>query len=688
MRYFLALLVLMICAVPAFADHAFYVSPTGNDAWSGTLPDPAADGSDGPWQTLGGARDNLRALRTSGAMERRVLLNLRAGEYVLTEPLQLGVADSGKPGAPVVWRSAPGEQAVLSGGVVVSNWDVTEGVWVADISAHADAETGAPSALWINGERRTPARTPNEGYFLADGKADPALRVDMTAGRSYDNHAFAYTEGFEQWPDIDEALVSVYHAWEVSYHRIADLNTDQKTVQFVNDAHWPFGQWGREQRYYIENVRAALDQPGEWYVNRAEGKLYYLPMPGETPENTTAIIPAAMQLLLVDGDPDTGTYAEFLQFERLAFRFTDWPIGAKGHSDAQAAHSVPAAVQWKFTRYSAMTDCEIAHTGGYAFWLDAGCQQNRIQRNNWHDLGAGGVRVGGNTKPVGTMSAADVVASRNTIDNNWIHDGGKIYQAGVGVWIGHANYITLSHNEIADFYYSGVSNGWVWGYGDNPTHHNIIEFNHIHHLGKRVLSDMGGVYNLGIQPGTIVRNNSIHDVYSFQYGGWGLYTDEGSTEILLENNIVYNTTNGGFHQHYGENNRVRNNIFAFSDNEQIAFTRVEEHRSLVFERNIVVGRNGRITPENWNKADIWSDYNVYWDVEGNDMQFGKQTLGQCMAQGRELNSVVADPMFTDLAAEDFSLQPDSPALALGFEPIDESRIGLYGDPAWVNAPKE
>jgi parallel beta-helix repeat protein len=673
-------LALLCAALPAAADHEYFIAPGGNDA---------ADGSAAaPWGTLEGARDNLRALRASGALERRVLVNLRGGAYSLAGgPLRLTHEDSGKPGAPVVWRSAPGEQAVLTGGVPITQWDVQDGVWVAEVSAIADPETGAPGALWINGERRTVARTPNEGYFKTAGKADPALRVDLTASRSYDNHAFAYTEGLERWPDMAEALVSVFHAWEVSYHRIAELNTDLKNVQFVNDAYWPFGQWGTGQRFHVENVRAALDLPGEYYVNRAEGKLYYLPLPGETPGNTAAIIPSARQLLLVEGDPESGAFAEHLHFERLALHHTDWPIGAKGHSDPQAAHSVHAAVQWKFARHCALQEVEIAHTGGYALWLDAGCQQNRVQRNHWYDLGAGGVRVGGNTQPVGTLSAEDVVATRNLIDNNWMHDGGRIYHAGVGVWIGHANYITLSHNEISDFYYTGVSNGWVWGYGDNPAHHNIIEYNHIHHIGKGVLSDMGGVYNLGIQPGTIIRNNRIHDIYSYQYGGWGLYTDEGSTEMLLENNVVFNTTNGGFHQHYGRNNRIRNNIFAFSENEQIAFTRVEEHRSLVFERNIVVGRNGRYTPENWNKADIWTDYNLYWDTEGNELAFGERSLGECVAAGRELNSLIADPLFVDPAAGDYTLRPDSPAWALGFEPIDESRIGLYGDAAWVAAPR-
>jgi parallel beta-helix repeat protein len=416
--------------------------------------------------------------------------------------------------------------------------------------------------------------------------------------------------------------------------------------------------------------------------------LYYLPLPGETPENTLAIIPSAKQFVTINGNPEAGAFAEFIQFENLLFHHTDWPIGAKGHSDPQAANSVRAAIELKFVRHCAITHCEVAHTGGYALWLDAGCQQNRITRNHLHELGAGGVRVGGSTEPVGTMSQDQVVASRNLIDNNWLHDGGKIYHAAVGVWIGHGNYITVANNEISDFYYTGVSNGWVWGYGDNPTHHNIIEYNHIHHIGKGLLSDMGGIYNLGIQPGSVLRNNHIHDVRSFQYGGWGLYTDEGSSEILLENNVVYNTTSGGFHQHYGKNNRIRNNIFAFADSEALIASRIEEHRSFVFERNIVITRNGKVTSPNWPKADLWSDNNLFWDVANTPLDFSGTTLGAVMATGRELNSINTDPKCANAEAFDFTLAPNSPAITqLGFIPIDLTRVGLQGEAEWINAPK-
>ena len=167
-------------------------------------------------------------------------------------------------------------------------------------------------------------------------------------------------------------------------------------------------------------------------------------------------------------------------------------------------------------------------------------------------------------------------------------------------------------------------------------------------------------------PGTVLRNNLIHDITSFTYGGWGIYPDEGSSHMLIENNVVYRCASSGFHQHYGKENTVRNNIFAFNRDYQLMRTRAEPHLSFTMERNIVIFDQGRLLGSNWTGDQFRMDYNLYWDVRGGKIR---------LVDGQDAHSRIADPLFVNAGGGDFRLREGSPALELGFKPIDLSRVG-------------
>ncbi|MBI4559685.1 MAG: right-handed parallel beta-helix repeat-containing protein [Candidatus Hydrogenedentes bacterium] len=678
---------LLLACLPAFAAEtpplSLYVAPTGNDAWSGTLSEPNAAGTDGPCATVTGARDAIRRLKAAGGLDRPVTVILREGTYSVERPIVFGPEDSGTPDQPITYTAADGERAIISGGRRITGWKQEGEVWTAEIPEVKSGQWNF-SGLWANGERRTPARSPNEGYFRIAGKA-PQVQ-DAATGQAVDQSriAFQYAPGdIQQFRNLEDALVIVYHAWATSAHHIASLDEANRVVTFTGPAAWPFGQWEPNARYYVESIYEGLDAPGEWYLDRKAGVLYYRPLPGEDMNTVEIVAPVTEHLVLFSGDPANGRFVEELHLRNLQFLYTDFLIGPQGLSDGQAAASVTGVIHAKGARHCSIEGCVIAHVNNYGVWFGSGCQHNRVVQNEIYDLGAGGVRLGEQGNPASENEAAEY----NVVDNNFIHHGGRVFQAAVGVWIGRSSYNTVSHNDIFDFFYTGVSVGWSWGYDPSSAHHNIIEFNHIHRIGQGELSDMGGIYTLGVAPGTILRNNLIHDVVSYSYGGWGIYPDEGSTDLLIENNIVYDTKTNGFHQHYGRENLVRNNIFAFAREPEIHRTREENHISLFFWKNIVLTDHGKPLSSAFAKGGLhFFDLNCYWDVKTPEFQFSEKSFDEWKALGQDRHSIIADPLFENAEARDFRLKPDSPALKLGFQPIDPTQPGLYGPEPWVSLP--
>jgi hypothetical protein len=575
---------------------------------------------------------------------------------------------------------------VISGGRRIEDWEVgADGRWRVALP-EVQGGDWAFSQLFVGDQRRFRPRVPASGYFRVTEQLPPTAAAE---GRGHDRFGFAAGELDAGWHRLEDVEVFAFHLWSASRMRIASIDEDARAVTFTGPTRTVqrWGSFPAGHRWRVVNVAKALDEPGEWYLDRGTGELTYLSLPGEDPSATAVVAPRIETLLRLAGDVGARQFVEHVRFEGLTFAHAGWSLPPQGQSFPQAEVHLGAAVEAAGARDVRFTRCAVRNVGRYAVELGAGCRDVAIEACELFDLGAGGVKIGAGggvaSWAVGSFDASDpeTAVERVSVRDTRIVSGGRLHPAAVGVWIGHASHCVVERCEIADLYYTGVSVGWTWGYAEpSRAHHNEVAFNHMHDLGQGVLSDLGGVYTLGISPGTTVHDNVIHDVEAFDYGGWGLYTDEGSTGIELTRNLVYRTKTGGFHQHYGRENLVANNLFAEALVQQVQRTRTEEHRSFTFERNVVWWTNDSpLLGSNWRDDGFVLDRNVYWNPVHGVRFPGDLTLEEWRARrGQDAASVVADPLIRDPDADDWRLREGSPALALGFEPLTPERAGPAG----------
>ncbi|MBI5833947.1 MAG: right-handed parallel beta-helix repeat-containing protein [Armatimonadetes bacterium] len=683
-----ALLCAGLCAVAALGQTTFYVAPAGRDAWSGRLPAANAAGTDGPFATLGRAQQAVRAAA------RPVAVELRGGTYALDAPWTLGPEDSGTAAAPTVWRAYRDERPVISGGRALSGLrESTVGgrrQWTVTLPEVAAGQWTFRQLFVSTGNGPYQRRyRPHLGMLAVDQLTYSPRRV-AAAHRAAQKDFVYFAGDIRPWRNLDDVEVVALHMWSSSRLRIARVDEASRIVEFTGLPTFAIGQVGPHNPYYVENVAEALREPGEWYLDRPTGTLTYLPLPGEALADTRLVAPRLDRVLRLAGDWAKGRFVDHVRFERLTFSHTETPLPREGYGGSQAQPDLPAAVEAVGARGCVWERCTIAQTGNYGLGLGLGCADDRVSGCRLYDLGGGGIKIG-DIAMKGDATAPEVPTG-NRIENCAVSDGGLMYYSANAIWAGIVRNTVIAHNEIWNFPYSGIAVGWNWS--DQPTAcgGNRIEYNRIHNVVS-LLADGASIYTLGRQPGTVIAGNVLYDnrqgPHAREHWQLGLYLDEGSSEMLVENNLDYNVGTHGFNINGGAQNTIRNNIFGPVHGESAPFVRSYANpyaKANVFERNLCYTTSPNLVDAVWPLGLMACRGNLYWNAAGLPLGFAGKTWAEWQALGQDQGSVRADPLFVDPAHGDFRLKPGSPALALGFVPFDPSQAGRGADYRDVAAP--
>ena len=535
-------------------------------------------------------------------------------------------------------------------------------------------------------------------------------------------------------PDDIEILVLPTYGWLMNILPLESIDEQTRVAKTAVPGTHPLGKlkWWGEKNMWVENTLDVLDKPGEWVLNSVAGGVYYWPKSNEPGNDIVA--PKLTEMIRVEGNIDyqgpVDEPVKNIMFQGLTFTHGKRYQWKKDHAgwglqhDWEMFDEPTAIVRLRGAEGCIIEDCRFISSSETAIRLDLHCQKNRIANNLIKNIGGVGILLAGYGP--GTKN----VNRQNEIVQNHICNVGRLYWHSSAIFIWQSGENRIANNLIHNTPYSGivVSGRIVWdrtGLGqcsktirwneideslkakpDQPSwrerepflhgRNNIIERNDIHHV-MEVMRDGNCIYISGTGAGNIVRENYCHDNLSAHMGA-SIRCDDDQNETTVDRNIIYH--NGGNSNGIAikGTNYIRNNIIAdllnVGGNIGLA-----GHRGLIslenigvegsiIEQNILYSTRAgqRVYFENLTNQgygagarlqDCKADYNVYYSTV--DPNWGDNHLKVSRRHGNDVHSVSVDPMFTNLAEGRFDLDPNSPAIRLGFEQIDVAKIGLSPD---------
>jgi len=480
------------------------------------------------------ARDQVRVRPSPWTTDVAVLL--AGGSYVLGGPLVLGPGDSGRDGHRVVYRAAPGERPVLTGGRPVTGWRASPdhaGALVADVAPGTSSRQ-----LWVGGQRATRAR----------GPLDPKGWVRTPTGFTTPDDRVA------RWQAPSDLEVVGRAEWRQYRCPVASVQDRSVTLaEPCNTASAAPSSFPFTQVSWIENAPELLDEPGEWYLDRAANRLMYLPRPGEDLSGaaaTPAVLGVDESLLELHGTAAAPVHD--VGIEGITFAETGWaaPSGPAGYVPGQAGfhrgptagpdpldlERTPGAVRIDHAHHVRFSGNRFEHLGGVGLDAAAGTQDLAVVGNRLVDISSTAIQVGEVRQGAQNPPPADQV-DRIQIADDLVDRAGAEHADGVGIFASYVANATIAHDELAHLPYSGISLGWGWG-TDSYARGNVLVGNRLTDVVTE-LQDGGAIYTLSPQPGSVVERNVV-DGQPHRSGA--LFLDEGTAFVTVADNVVRGTS--------------------------------------------------------------------------------------------------------------------------------------------------
>ena len=597
MRVFALLLLLVAGSAFAGIQKEFYVSAAGSDSNPGTL--------ELPFQTLARARDAVRTI--TGKITGDIVVYLRGGDYQIAEPVKFGVEDSGRDGFQVIYRAFGNETPVISGGVRVNEWvpDIN-GIWKARLQRPTKLRqlyvNSVPAKL-ATMRKRVPAQG-GVGAFVVKGDESWAL----ASGTAVDGVHFKKTDfpTVARPTDLELESQSTWTSCRVCVREMKetgdgwDFLLEQPMAAILQNQGWGTA-FNPKTAISVFNAYEFVDEPGEFYFNRATQTLYYLPRPGEQMSDAEVIAPVLETLVDLHGC-NLRRHVSHLRFEGITFAHSAWQLmrvgdstGAGGlqscalsvkfgsrnwHDNLYQTTDIPAAaVEVNSADHISFRGNTFKLTGCLGLNLENDVCDASIEGNVFHHIGECSINVGhpqhvyigrqdGDNEGHGQYHidnrydkwGEDVegLCTNVLIANNLIRRTGEQHSAAVALSVIYGHNISIVHNDLKYAPYTGISLGWGWEEFDGVSRrsrgkpslslrNNRVCDNRIANMLEQ-LADGGGIYLLGMsqppaqvtggQQWSDISGNYIHDFGRKMCSA--IHPDNGSRFFYFHDNVFEN----------------------------------------------------------------------------------------------------------------------------------------------------